>query len=322
MVTPTNISYNQTKNKYKTLLNFTVVLLIAGIIGMLFPAFTQAQGLTDGYFRGEGNIDVTLSSTFENGDEFYAGETKMDVPPIYGEISRTTVSLYAAYGLTDDIDISLNLPYIFASGDTDLPSNEVPPQDFDSFQDAQLTVKWRPLQAQTESGTFNLAIAGAVSTPFSDYENGEAPDPQTEAPILVAIGDRATGVAGSLVAQYEFISGVFTSLEGGYRFYGKTTGDTDFDVPNASFISGKLGYGGGKYYGAIWAAGQFAADGTDIGGGPFPTNKVNYSRLGVTGSYSLIPSLSLNAAYFGTIGGRNTTITNGVTVGITLKPGR
>lgn len=197
---PLSSTGNQTKKHIKPLINFTVLFLIAGTVGLLSPNSTQAQGLTDGYFRGAGNIDATLSSTFESGDEFCAGETKMDVPPIYREISRTTVSLYIAYGLADNVDLSLNLPYIFASGDGGGPSSGLPPQDFDSFQDAQLTVKWRPLQAQMESGTFTFALAGAFSTPLSDYENGESPDPQTEAPIIVAIGDRTTGLSGSVVA--------------------------------------------------------------------------------------------------------------------------
>lgn len=122
---------------------FIWYLFLSTILGVLtLAASTNAQGLADGFFRGAGNADITFSSTFENADEFYLGNTKRDIFPFYEEISRTTLSLFIAYGITDNIDVNLNLPYIITDGGGEGPRDQIPPQNFDNIQDGELTIKW------------------------------------------------------------------------------------------------------------------------------------------------------------------------------------
>lgn len=297
-----------------------VGLFLTGLLGALLPPAARGQGLVDGFFRGAGRADVTVSATSERADEFFSGADKTDVPPFYQELTRTTVSLYVAYGLTDNLDVNLNVPYIFASGDGEGPADQLPPQDLNAVQDGGLALKWRPVQAAVGPGALSLVAAGGLAVPLSDYENGAVPDASSERPVLVAIGDRTTTATGALLVQYQFVSGLFTYLQGGYSFKGDT-GD-DLDVPNAALVKGKVGYGTARYYGDVWIAGQFSTSGTDIGEGPFPTNQVDYTRLGITGSVAVLPSLSANARLFTVIDGRNANDANGVSVGLTYKLSR
>lgn len=312
---------SQLKTDYNTPVRFTGLLFLFVFFGFAFSGTIQAQSLPDGFFKGAGNFDATFSTTYEVADQFYVGDTKTDLAPFYQEITRKTLSLHLAYGLTNNLDVSLNLPYIITDGDGQGPRNQIPPQNFNNIQDGSLTLKWRPVRAYSGPGIFNLVASGAISVPLSDYENSEFGDPQSQRPILVALGDRASRVTGSLLAQYRFFSGLFTSIQGGYSLSGET-GVDNLDVPNAALVSGKLGYLSNSFYGAAWISSKFSSDGTNIGEGRFPTNQVDYTKLGITGSYSIIESLSINASYSTTIEGRNALDANGISVGITYKFGR
>ena len=157
----------------RTFLSLLGLLYLASLFGVALAPQVAGQGLIDGFFRGAGQGDVTIALTLESADEFFNADEQVDVPPIYRTLTRNTVSLYAAYGLTDNLD--LNVPYIFASGDGEGPASELPPQELDNFQDVGVAVKWRPYQAAAGAGTLSLVGGAAASFPVTDYDNGAEP---------------------------------------------------------------------------------------------------------------------------------------------------
>ena len=72
----------------------------------------------------------------------------------------------------------------------------------------------------------------------------------------------------------------------------------------------------------VWVSGQFSDGGSDIGEAPFPTNDVDVTKLGATGSVLVFPALSLNLAAFTVVDGRNVSLSNAFSLGITYRLAR
>ncbi len=275
------------------------------LLGLLLSAApVRSQVLVDGFFRGAGNADVSVSYTYEHIDEFYLGAEKMPVPLIYEEITRNSLNLFVAYGLTDDIDLNLNLPYVFSSGNGQGPPAELPPQELSSFQDGALAVKWRPYQTALGNGRLDAVVGLGGSVPLADYENGLSPT--QFGPVLIAIGDRAPILTGNLLLQYRLnagpLAGLFGTVLAAYSLKGKTG---DVDVPNATNLLAKVGFGTAHFYGDVWILRQISADGPDIGEAPFPAVSENFTQIGLTGSVAIVPELALSVRAATVVDGRN-----------------
>ncbi|MFB6248402.1 MAG: hypothetical protein ABEL97_07520 [Salinibacter sp.] len=248
-----------------------------------------------GFSRPAGAADVSFSYTTETGDEFYVGETEMaltDPPLPYSEISRRSYSVFVGLGVTDNLDVTLNLPYVATSSNyTDgipSPVTRALPASQENVQNGALKVSWRAARASVGPGAASITVALRGSTPLSEYKNGEnlvvfqTPNGQMMAPNLVVIGDRASAVRGGGLLQYRFDSGVFTSVQVGYQLTGASGG---LDVPNKVFLGGRLGYAGSRVYGEAWVGRSASTSGPDIGEDPrFPLHDVDFTRLGASAS--------------------------------------
>ena len=262
--------------------------------GALANSFSYAQPVTDGFTKGKGNGSLVVSYSWERYDEFYFGDTKMPAPSDYGgQITTQSFSLYGVVGLTDNLDIILNIPYISADGDGQAP----PEQAVSGLQDASLFLKWRPLFIETDAG--NLSFLGALgfATPLSDYS----------ANAVLSIGNQSSRADLRLMTHFMSTSGVFGELQAGYSLRSD-------DVPNATLLSAKVGYAAEKFYVALWSESQISdSDAPDIGqapffsetASPFSQTRVNYTQIGTTVFVPIVSSLGLSAGVGQYVGGRN-----------------
>ena len=101
----------------------TKVFLATALLG---PTALSAQ--VDGFNKGKGNMDLVGSLSYEQGLAYYLAEGTAAISRY-----RAAVSVFAARGLTDDLDVQLNLPFIASNGASGL-------------QDGQLFIKWLPLK--------------------------------------------------------------------------------------------------------------------------------------------------------------------------------
>ncbi len=262
--------------------------------GILATSLAYAQPVTDGFMKGKGNGSLVVSYSWERYDEFYFADTKRDAPPPYGgQITTQSINLYGFLGLTDDIDIILNVPFIIAEGDGQAP----PEQEVSGLQDASLFLKWRPLFIEMGGG--NLSFLGALgfATPLSDYS----------ADAVLSIGNQATRADLRLITHFISNAGIFGELQAGYSLRSN-------EVPNATLLSAKLGYAAEKFYIDLWSETQISnSDAPDIGQAPFfsettspfSLTRVNYTQLGATVFVPIVSSFGVSAGVGRYVSGRN-----------------
>jgi hypothetical protein len=172
-----------------------------------------SQGKIDGFYLGKGNTTVVLGLGFEDGRDYFAGTEKTG-------LSRSLyyANVYAAYGITNDLDVSFSLPYMSSNKNSDL-------------QDMSLFLKYRVYKSELGNGKLQLSLAGGFSTPVGNYTTGGLND----------LGQRATIIEGRGVLHYHWNTGWFATLQSGYSY--------KFDpTPNSIPVTFKAGKTLAKWY--------------------------------------------------------------------------
>lgn len=280
------------------LFNFLFLRCLSlGITLLCTIHFSFAQPMVDGFMKGKGHGSLVLSYSWEQYNQFYLGTNKTDAPPPYGgQITTQSVSLYGIIGLTDNLDLIANIPYITAKGE----GVDTIDQQVNNLQDVSLWLKWRPLQVETDAG--NLSFLGAIgfATPLSDYA----------ADAVLSIGNESTRVDGKLITHYQAGSGFFAELQAGYSLRSN-------EVPNATLLAAKLGYAGAGFYVDAWSETQLSsADAPDIGMAPFNETRVNYTQIGISAFVPLGSSFGISAGVGKYVSGRNVGLATRVSGGI------
>ncbi|MBK9250192.1 MAG: hypothetical protein IPM69_19315 [Ignavibacteria bacterium] len=278
---------------------------------LLLPTSIMAQGMIDGFMRGEGKSVVALSYSSESYKDFYKNTTLVQEPNL-GRITTTSVSLFTAVGITNSIDVLLSLPYISATSDQGYWQTQ------SSLQDLNFAVKWRPLQVKlSELGTLSAILACGVSIPTTNYV-ANAP---------VAIGHHSPSADARLVVNYMTSFGLFAAVQTGYIRHGDVEldrlsleGNMKTNVPDAIDFSAKVGYGNSEFYIDAWMQSQSSRGGTNIGetDASFPSNGISFTRLGLTGYYPLkfiAEKFGLSLSGATTLNGRNIGKSNRISIG-------
>src|SRR5688500_2439232 len=87
-----------------------IALFFSGA-ALVMPARADAQD--SGFLRGLGHLDVALSWSLDTYDKFWIGDREVSNDDLgFGRINRHALSLYAAYGVTNDIDVALTAAFV------------------------------------------------------------------------------------------------------------------------------------------------------------------------------------------------------------------
>lgn len=261
----------------------------------LITSATLAQGPIDGYSKGKNNLDVGFGYTLEKGNDFYAGKK-------LAGFSRDIESynLFAIYGITNRLDVQVSTPYI-------INGNEK------NFQDGSIYLKYKAISSQRSFGTLEVFPAIGFYQPLSNY--------QTEG--LNALGQDNNSFDMRLVVQQNIKNGLFVAVQGGYLI------KTD-PTPNAYSTSLKVGFAKGRFYTDAWFESYQAIGGTDYRGvddkaptaerGGFRGLGFGYTKVGLTGYYTIINKLGAYVGLASTLSGRNADKSNRISLGIVIKP--
>ncbi|OGX83538.1 hypothetical protein BEN47_17465 [Hymenobacter lapidarius] len=232
------------------------------------PGPAIAQHLVGGFAQGKGRAAVALSYTRESFDQFYLGTQKTPIAiRKLDDIVIESVNLYAAYGVTDQVDVVVNLPYISAQSrrlDSDLKVRER------NLQNGAAVVQWHAYRKPCGGGTLSATGAVGVSTPLSSYRTN----------LIYGIGNQSSHLNPSLLLQYQRANGLFATGQGGYSFRSS-------QVPDAVLLAAKVGYAGARFYADASLTNQTSTSGIDIGGpgftpARFPETRVSTTNLGVS----------------------------------------
>lgn len=209
---------------------------------LLAPA---AEAQVDGFNKGAGKVDVVASFSYEKGLGYYLAEGSAAI-----KRSRIAATLFAAGGLTEDLDLQVSIPYISNSTES-------------AFHDASAFLKWLPVKTAMAKGKLALGPALGYSLPVTNY--------QTEG--VNAIGQQASCIIPMGVVQYTADAGCFTSLVGGVVLASDPT-------PSAVIGTLRFGHFNSTHFWEVYVQGQKADGGKNYRGtGEFaPTS---FTELGV-----------------------------------------
>ena len=257
----------------------------------------QAQSPISGFMQNKGNGSLVFSYNFESYDEVYLVPQKVNKVPVFNSVDVKSASFYGTYGISDKLNLVVNLPYVQAKGSA---SEQVLKNlNFENtrsgVQDVSAYLKYNPVNQKMNSGTLSLVGALGIKTPVGNYKVDEGLQ------SIIAIGNRATTLTAIGVGMYKDNSGLFASGQVGYSLRNK-------DVPDAFISEFKIGLAA-NYYIDAFIANQVSLGGTDILAegfqGYFPSTKVNSTRIGINAFVPVIGGFGLSAGGSMYIDGRN-----------------
>jgi len=159
---------------------------------MLFTLFVSAisyaQSPVDGFMKKKGKGSVTLSLSTESYDEVFLVPQKVNRVPVFDQVNITATSIYADYGITDNLMVIANLPYIRAEGfaSTASQQNNGFENIREGFQDLGLYAKYRFYSKKMSSGSLDFMASAGVEFPVGDYNVDEGLQ------SIIDIGNRST----------------------------------------------------------------------------------------------------------------------------------
>ncbi len=261
---------------FATSMTGTIVMVTVLAIAAAAPAC--AQGIVDGFMRGGGNVTAAISYSYERYSQYFVGndlaknplngETPNPSNTGLGTISTQSIALYAACGITNDVDVIVSVPHVKAHASDGYWSDQ------STIQDISAAVKWRALSLDAGFARLDAICAAGISLPATNYV--------IDAPV--AVGHGATGGEGRILVHATHSSGAFATLNAGYIRRSIVSLDRGFDVavPDAVDLSAKAGFASSFLTAGAWINRQNSQGGTNIGPGvPFPGNRISYTRVGL-----------------------------------------
>ncbi|MBD2751405.1 hypothetical protein [Spirosoma validum] len=296
---------------------YTAVILF---LISIFSSSIRAQGLIDGFMRGQRKASLALIGSQATYDMYYINTTETRNPNL-GTVTTQAVTLVGSYGLGYDLDLIVAAPYVR----TEASAGYTPKQE--GFQDLSAALRWEAYDYKIGKTRLSWLFAVGYSMPLQNYVND----------ALVAIGRGSQNLDGRTMLHYKagsfFITGQYgyirrgqVSLDHVVNTYDPSqlnpNSGTKVNVPDVTELIIRTGIKTKPFYLDAWFQQQTPhSEGTNIGPGvPFPTNAVGFARIGATAYLRLVGKLGLTAGYSATLSGRNigkfTRIDGGLVVGL------
>ncbi|MFN0015780.1 MAG: hypothetical protein ACKVU2_14650 [Saprospiraceae bacterium] len=288
--------------------------LTTALVAFFFQT-THAQSPTDGLMMPKGNICLLAQYSNAQWNEYWEGTNKRSNPNI-GTFTNQNAMLMANYGITDNLNAMIGLPYIWTGSDSYL-------QGESGLQDFSAWLKYQPLSVTSAFGTFKVQVTGGVSVPMYNY----VPD---FLPFSIGLQSKTASLRAAL--NYTTKHGLYATVQAGHTWRSTITLDRDgylykdkwyetneVPVPNMVDATARLGYISTKVQAEFWLDHFAGTDGDDIryNDAPFPANKMQATTAGVFAKYFVWKSLALHASFGQVLSGRNvgqsTVFTGGIT---------
>lgn len=276
--------------------------IIGLLILFLISTFSFSQGRVDGFLKGKGNLDIAVSAFYEANSKYYAGTNLIKL-----RRDITGTSAFAAYGITNNLDLNVSLPFLSINGKES------------GLQDGAIYLKYRlsrtrlylrrdkDLKMNSSSNNdpvIDLFLAGGFSSNFTNYQT-QGGD---------ALGQQAKAIDIRPVIQVYLPQGVFATIQTGFIY--------KFDpVPNAFPLALKIGIAKAKFYADIWYDYQ-----NSFGGIDYPTSDtfrkigVDYHKIGCTFYKPINNKFGAFGGLSYVLTGRNSSKGIGINAGVVYKP--
>lgn len=285
---------------WKACLRFYIALLLL-IAGML-PATAQTD--IDGIMMIKNNFCLGPVYGHSSWKKYWEGTGKRENLNL-GTVSTQMFSVMGNYGVSNKLNVLFSVPYVKTKASAGTLHGQK------GIQDGSLWVKYMPLERTVLNGDLSVYGIAGVSIPLSNYVADFLP---------LSIGLRSKTLSLRAMADYQ-AGRFFVTGSGTYVFRGNIKIDrdayytTEMHYTNEVYMPDALSFNfrAGYRYGNLVAE-AIADNWTTLGGFditrnnmPFPSNKMNATRLGAHVKYevSAIQGLSLIADGSYVIAGRN-----------------
>lgn len=286
-------------------------------VAMAAPA-VQAQTMDDGIMLSKLKYCTGVFYTYDTWDHYWEGSNFRSNANI-GAITTRNVSYVGNYGLTDHINLLVNVPYIWTSASQGVLHGQR------GWQDATFAVKAKVISLPiAKMGALRAMTVVSGSVPMSTYTPSDLP---------LSIGFQSKTLAGRETLNYLGRNGMYLNGSAVYTLRGNVTlSQPEYYTNGQLYLSNQVAMPntfeyavGGGYRKNDTTLVVTYSDHETRGGGdirpqdaPFVSNRMNYSRIGgtVTIPVPRIHDLQYWAIYNYTLNGRNVGQANTATVGM------
>lgn len=275
------------------------------LLCLSLPQFASAQGLMDGFMKGDRKASLAVTYSQETYDTYYRGTTPFRDPNL-GTVTTQAINLYGVYGLGYDLDLIVTAPYIR----TEASAGYQPKQE--GFQDVTAALRWEAFDYKFGKSRLGWLFALGYTMPIQHYVNDN----------ILALGQGSKNIDGRTMLHFKsgsfFLTGQFGYIRRGPVTLDRIVNVYDpsqvnpnsgmkVNVPDVTEAIIRTGFATKRVYVDVWGQQQTPyAAGTDIGPGiPFPTNAIGFRRVGGTLFLRLVGRLGLNFGYSTTLEGQN-----------------
>ncbi len=281
-------------------------LLLASALLFLSASVLRAQTINDGLTMPAKTFCTGFMFQHDQWKNYWEGSLKRDNQNI-GTLTTQSLMYYGVYGVSKKLNIMATVPYVWtkASMGTLRPMEGV--------QDITLSAKYRLMEVVAGPGKFATFVAGAFSTPLTDYTPDFLP---------LSIGMASTTLSGRFTTNYQMNNGLYVNASAAYTnrsnvkldrpaYYtdGKYYSTNEVWMPNVFDFIVDVGYHKGPLQTEVFYTQMNTLGGGDIRRQdmPFVSNKMNASKVGALVMYYLpFPknmAVRLSGNY--TVAGRN-----------------
>jgi hypothetical protein len=224
-----------------------------------------------------------------------------------GTVSTQKLGMNMNYGITDNLNIILSLPYVKTKASAGTLLGQEGWQDFSTF------LKYRPLVVKNSEKEFSVFAIAGCSIPTTNYVADYLP---------LAIGTKSKTISLRLMADYKVnsfaatISSAFTKrynieIDRNTYYSDRMHYTNIVDLPNTLDLQARMGYRTKKIIAeAVFTTWETLGKTFDISKNnmPFPSNTMQITSLGINGKYTFVkimPSLSIVFGATHVTSGRN-----------------
>jgi hypothetical protein len=274
------------------------------ILSTMFTRHVSAQTDIDGIMMTKNNFCVGAMYGYSSWKNYWEGTLKRENLNL-GTVSAQMVSVMGNYGISDKLNILFGVPYIKTKASAGTMHG------LKGIQDGSLWIKYMPVEKTIGKGDLSVYAIAGVSAPLTSYVADFLP---------LSIGLRSKTLSLRAMGDYQ-LGNFFVTASSTYAFRSNIKIDRDayyttemhysneVKMPDALSFNVRTGYRHGN-----WIAEAIFDNYTTLGGFditrnnmPFPSNKMNATRIGANVKYEVnaVAGLSLIANGNYVVAGRN-----------------
>ena len=275
---------------------------------------TNAQTDADGIMMGKNLYCLGVMGATSSWTNYWEG-TLLRTNDNIGRVRTNMIGPMGSLGITKNLNLLFSLPYV----STRASAGQL--KGFNGMQDISVWAKYRALRIKKNSSSFSIFTIAGINTPTNNYVKDYLP-------LSIGLGSSNLTLRGMVDYQYK---NWFATASGSMVMRSNIKIDrqvyyttqmiysNQVEMPNVSQFNVRTGFRNKEIVAEVVYDQWTTLGGFDItkNNMPFPSNKMNQSRIGFNGKYEPAKwkGLSLTSAVFMTTAGRNMGKSNAVQFG-------